>query len=126
MTMKLLAEDINSIFGTVKPPEGMSFGSDDPAQGFSKLISFGIRLFIIGSGLLLLVYLLWGAFDWINSGGEKEKIQKAQSKITNALIGLVIIFVVLSVFNVLVGGMLGIIQVEDDGSWTFSLPTLGK
>ncbi len=124
--MKLLAEDINDIFGNVEPPKGMDFGGNDPVQGFGNFIGFGIRMFVTVAGLFLLFYLLWGAFDWINSGGEKEKIAKAQSKITNALIGIVLVFVVLAVFNVLAGNLLGIIQVNDDGSWGLTLPTLGN
>ncbi len=121
----LAAEDINDIFGTVNPPQGMNFGASDPVKGFGQLINFGIRLFIVVSGMFLLIYLLWGAFDWINSGGEKEKISKAQQKITNALIGMVLIFVVFSVYSVLAGNILGIIKVDPaTGSWTFDLPVL--
>lgn len=122
--MKFLAEDINDIFGNVSPPEAMKFGGDNPALGLSNLISFGIRLFIIVAGMFLLLYLLWGAFDWINSGGEKEKITKAQNKITNALIGMVLIFVILVVFNLLAGNILGIIEVGPNGEWSFKLPAL--
>ncbi len=124
--MKFLSQqkDINDIFGTVEAPDAMKFGGSDPASGLSKLIAFGIRLFIIVSGMFLLLYMLWGAFDWINSGGEKEKISKAQQKITNALIGMVLIFAILVVFNVFAGNMLGIIDVAPDGSWSFKLPTL--
>lgn len=124
--MKLLAADVNDLFGTVEPPQGMNFGGSDPVQGFGKFIGFGINLFVIVAGLFLLIYLLWGAFDWINSGGEKEKIAKAQNKITNALIGIVLIFAVLAVFNVLAGQLLGIINVNPDGSWELRLPTLGN
>lgn len=120
-----LADDINDIFGTVNPPQGMNFGAKDPVQGFGQLIVFGTRLFIMISAMFLLIYLLWGAFDWINSGGEKEKISKAQQKITNALIGMVLIFVVFSVYSVLAGNILGIIKVDPaTGSWTFDLPVL--
>lgn len=123
--MKLLSQnDISDLFGTVEPPKGMNFGGADPGQGFSNFITFGLRLFVIISGLFLLLYLLWGAFDWIASGGEKEKIAKAQAKITNALIGIVLIFAIFSVFSVLAGNLFGIIQVNSDGSWSFNLPSL--
>lgn len=122
--MKLLAEEITDLFGTVEPPQGMNFGGSDPGQGFSNFITFGLRLFVIVAGLFLLIYLLWGAFDWINSGGEKERIAKAQNKITNALIGIVLIFVIFSVYSVLAGKLFGIIEVNPDGSWNFNLPSL--
>ncbi|MCX7955987.1 MAG: pilin [Patescibacteria group bacterium] len=122
--MNFLAEDISDIFGEITPPQAMNFGGDDPALGLSNLISFGIRLFIIVAGMFLLLYLLWGAFDWISSGGEKEKITKAQNKITNALIGMVLIFAILVIFNVFAGNMLRIIEVGPNGEWSFKLPTL--
>ena len=71
----------------------------------------------------MLVYLLWGAFDWINSSGEKEKLTKAQQKITNALLGMVLIFAILVVFNVLAGQMLGIVEQTPDG-FRLKIPTL--
>ncbi len=122
--MKFLAENINDIFGNVSPPPAMNFGGNNPALGLSKLISFGIRLFIIIAGMFLLLYLLWGTFDWITSGGEKEKITKAQNKITNALIGMVLVFAILVVFNLFAGNILGIIEVGPNGEWGFKLPTL--
>lgn len=122
--MKFLTEDINDIFGNISPPEAMNFGEDNPALGLGKLISFGIRLFIIVAGMFLLLYLLLGAFDWITSNGEKEKITKAQNKITNALIGMFLVFIALVVFNLLAGDMLGIIEVGPNGEWSFKLPTL--
>ena len=121
----LAAQDIPGLFGTVAPPQGMNFGGSDPGAGLGKFIGFGINLFTIVAGMFLLIYLLWGALDWIVSGGEKERIAKAQNKITNALIGMVLVFVVLVVFNVLAGQILGIIKVDQaTGQWQLNLPTL--
>ena len=123
--MKLLTLDlIPSIFGQVTPPPGMDVGGSDPVAGLAKIIGFGINLFIIVAGIFMLIYLLWGAFDWIVSSGEKEKITKAQNKITNAVIGMIIIFVVLVVFNLLAGQMLGIVKTNPDGSLSIGIPTL--
>ena len=86
-------------------------------------ISFTNTGSVFCAGLFLILYLLWGAFDWINSGGEKEKIAKAQQKITNAVIGMLLIFVVLAVFNLLAGDLLGIIE-PNEGGFNLKLPTL--
>lgn len=125
--MNFLAQnsDVQNAFGTVAPPPGMDFGGNDPVGGFGMAIAFGIRLFIIIASLFLLIYLLWGAFDWITSGGEKERIQKAQNKITNAVIGLILVFVALVGFNLIAGNLLGIITPGPNG-WEFKLPTLGQ
>ena len=45
------------------------------------------------AGILLLLYLLMGGFQLMLAGGEPKKIQGAWGKITNALIGFLIIFI---------------------------------
>ena len=122
--MKLLADQaIDDLFGGITPPAAMNLGGADPAQGVGNFIAFGINMFILVAGLFLILYLLWGAFDWIGSGGEKEKIAKAQQKITNAVIGMLLIFVVLAVFNLLAGDLLGIIE-PNEGGFNLKLPIL--
>ena len=64
---------------------------------FGELLTFIIRLFFVLGGLIGLFYLLTGALNWITSGGNKENLQKAQERIQNAIIGILLIVVVLSV-----------------------------
>lgn len=116
--------EIQKLFGGISPPAAMNVGGDDPVTGLGKFIAFGIRIFILVAGMFLLLYLLWGAFDWITSGGDKEKIEKAKNKITNALIGMGLIFVVLVVFIIFAGNMLGIIRPDGSGGFDIILPTL--
>ena len=126
--MKLLAQiptsDMHPLFGDGITPPGASAGFTDPATALGKLVGFGIQLFVFGASLILLFYLLYGAFDWISSGGEKEKINKAQTKITNAVIGYIAIFVMLAVFGVITGDILGIVKKGPGGGWLFVLPQL--
>lgn len=127
--MKFLATSgdaaIDELFGGISPPAAMNVGGDKPVEGLGKFIGFGINMFILVAGMFLIVYLLWGAFDWINSGGEKERISKAQSKITNAIIGMLLIFAVLTVFNLLAGDILKIIVPNSQtGGFDINLPTL--
>ncbi|KKQ64774.1 MAG: hypothetical protein US86_C0016G0003 [Candidatus Daviesbacteria bacterium GW2011_GWA2_38_24] len=125
--MKFLADQaIDDLFGGITPPAGMNVGGSDPVVGLGKFIAFGINMFILVAGMFLILYLLLGAFDWIVSGGDKEKIQKAQNKITNALIGMLLIFVVLTVFSLLAGNILGIVVPNGSGGFDIKLPTLGQ
>jgi len=117
----ILAQD--DPIGQITPPAGIGALGSDPATALGTLFKTGINLFIIIAGIALIIYLLWGAFDWINSGGEKEKITKAQAKITNAVIGMILVFVMLSVWGLITGNILGIIKNTAEG-WQFSLPTL--
>jgi len=122
--IKVLAQaDDVDVFGKISPPPGIGILGDDPAVALAKLFETGIRLFIIIAGISLIVYLLSGAYDWIVSGGEKEKIAKAQAKITNAVIGMFLIFVMLAVWGLVTGNILGIIEIGPNGI-KFSLPTL--
>ncbi len=116
--------EIQKLFGGISPPDAMNVGGNKPIEGLAKFIGFGIQMFIFIAGLFLLLYLFLGAFNWITSGGEKEKIIKAQGTITNALIGIFLVFVVLVVFNVFAGRILGIVQYNTDGSFSIKIPTL--
>lgn len=62
--------------------------------GFKCITEFVFNMVdvaIIISGIALLVYLVWGGVEWIISGGDKAKVQSAQSRLTNALIGVTIV-----------------------------------
>lgn len=64
-----------------------------------------VLIFSIASVSAVLVFL-WGALDWIFSGGDKEKVSNARKKITNALVGLIVLavsFLVLSLVGTFVG-----------------------
>lgn len=59
------------------------------------------------AGILLLIYLVLGGLQLILSRGEPKAVQAAQAKITNAVIGLVIIVIAYSLVALL-GTILGI------------------
>ena len=83
-----------------------------------------VHLVISGAGIAFLLYLLWGGLDWILSGGEKEKIEKARLKITHAVIGLIIVVISYTIFGLLAGDILGILHKTPTGEWSFSIPAL--
>lgn len=68
---------------------------------FDATLTFLVRLFFVVAGLVALIFLLLGALAWITSGGNKESVDKAREKIQAALIGLILIFIVLSVVGVI-------------------------
>lgn len=52
----------------------------------------GIWRTIINVGaLLLLLYMIWGGIDWITAGGDSGKVGNARNKITQAVIGMIIL-----------------------------------
>lgn len=107
---------ITQLFGTVAPPPG---SPSDIGATIGKLI----YIFLIIAALATLAYLLWGAFDWIVSGGEKEKVDKARNKMTNAVVGIILVVVALTIFSTIVGPILGISSGFD--GWVFNFPKIG-
>jgi hypothetical protein len=49
------------------------------------------KTIVIIGGVAFLIYLIWGALEWMTAAGDKNDLEKAQHKITNALIGLTIL-----------------------------------
>lgn len=91
-----------------KQLESRKFGVPAPAQGgiVGTVLKNAISLLFIVGGIGVLIYFIWGALDWILSGGDKEKVASARKKITNAIIGLILLS--LSYFIVgLVGDIVG-------------------
>ena len=121
--MKLAAIDTKKIFGDINPPPGSEFARGPNPLGV--LFSTGISLFLIIAGIVTLIYLLWGGFDWISSAGDKEKLLKARQKIQNAFIGMIVVIAALVIFNLLTGVILGgrIIQTTPTG-FQFNLPSV--
>jgi len=116
-------KSIRDIFGApTKPPGGPNF--QNPVEGISDIIVFGIRMFLIVGSLSTLFYLLSGAYDFITSGSDPEKVKQASDKMRNATIGVILMVVAIGVFTVISGDILGLIRLGGDGDWSFSLPTI--
>ncbi len=113
--MKLAQGDVQQIIGTIAPPAGAP-------TDLGRFIGLLVNIFITVAGFFVLIYLFSGAFDWIVSGGEKEKLSKAQSKITNAIIGMIMVILALVLFNTIAGNILHI--VDTSGGWSFPIPHL--
>ena len=75
-------------FSPIPTPEGLKSNFTDLASILSPLltITFSIATFVA------FYYLLWGTFQYILAGGKKEDLAKARSRISWALIGLIVVF----------------------------------
>ncbi|MCR4326783.1 MAG: hypothetical protein NUV52_03960 [Candidatus Roizmanbacteria bacterium] len=104
-------------------PGGFANGTTDIGVAIGKLISSLFSLIFIVGGLLVAYQLFMAALNWINSHGEKDKIEKAQKQITNAIIGLAILFATMALYVTIVGDIFGIIK-RTEGGWTIVLPQL--
>lgn len=100
----LLAQNIKDKFGTISPPPQLEpFLKQDPtgAGGISLFLSNLIVLIYSLAAIVLIFMILWGAFEWMTSGGDKEKLESARNRIFHALIGIILFAVAFAVIRVL-------------------------
>jgi len=91
-------------FGTITPPSPIAgfLGPDiTGAEGISKFLSNLVILIYIVAAVVLIFMLLWGAFDWMISEGNKEKLQAAQNKIISAIVGILLFAVAFAIISIL-------------------------
>jgi hypothetical protein len=89
-----IISDLNEAFKAVG-------GNPFKYQNIGCLVSSGLNLALTLVGILVLLYILWGGIQWIISGGDKNTLESAKSKITNALLGLAIIAGLWAIFLVI-------------------------
>lgn len=92
------------VFGKITPPDALKdFVSGDPtgAGGISKFLSNLVNLIYTLAAVVLIFMLIWGAFEWITSEGDKEKIAAARGKIISAIIGIILFAVAFAVIQIL-------------------------
>ena len=76
----------------IKP--AYAYTIDSPTEFDNIGAVFGTLLpnIFIGAGLLTLLYLILGGFKYLTSGGDEKAVTGAKAMLTNAIIGLIIIF----------------------------------
>lgn len=85
------------MFGEIKSPfdTGQSFEDasvySSVKTGLPKLLSVGLTMIAVIAGIYTLILIVFAGFEYITASGEPEKIQKAWQKITQSLVGLLII-----------------------------------
>lgn len=95
---------VECAFGTISPPPAIKdfLGGDKTgAGGISQFLSNLVILIYSLAAIVLIFMILWGAFEWLTSGGDKEAIAKARSRILNAFIGIILFAVAFAVITVL-------------------------
>jgi cytochrome bd-type quinol oxidase subunit 2 len=69
-------------------------------DGGSAIANLMARLFqaiVMMGGLAVILFLAWGGFAWLTAGGDKDKVEQAKSRITNAIIGMAVIMATIAV-----------------------------
>lgn len=78
----------------------------DAAGAFTNIISNIIGIMTIIAGIWFIFQFIIGAYGYMTAGGDQKRITDATSKITNALIGLVVIVAAYAIISLL-GSLLG-------------------
>lgn len=112
-------DDVRNI-GSIAPSASGLTGINPSTTSLGDLIRNALVIIYILAAVAVLAMLVFGAFQWITSGGDKEAVQKARSRITAALVGMGILALALFI-TVLMGQILNINVLNLP-----TLPTLGN
>jgi hypothetical protein len=70
------------------------------ADNFSHFFNSVLSIVMIVAAMLVFFFLIWGAFDWIISGGDRGKTEQARQKMFAAVIGLIVVAASFAVLNI--------------------------
>jgi amino acid transporter len=74
------------------------YNPEDGSAGFGALLSQVLRIVVVFAAIILFLYLIWGGIEWITSGGDSSKIEKAKNRITQSIIGILVLAGVIALF----------------------------
>lgn len=82
-----------------------TYGMEDPVGGLKvpQLVARILNWVLPLTGSLLLLMFIWGGLQWFLAGGDKSKVEKATTTLTNAAIGMAIIIGAYIIVDNLVG-----------------------
>lgn len=102
MTPKVIAAYIENPI--IKKSEGAY--KEVSANPLAPFIARLWRTIVLVGGLACLVFLIWGALDWLMSEGDSDKLKNAKNKIIHSLAGLGILaasFAIISITKAIFG-----------------------
>lgn len=96
----------------ISAPSGVPVGGlDQLAEIIQTAIAFSFFFAIV----VALFVLLLSGFQWMFSGGDKQKLQQARQRLTYAIVGLALIFLSILIIQFL-GDFFGIIILDIPGA----------
>lgn len=95
-----IPQAVSTVFGLIQPPEfidQIGFGG----EGINRILDvFVLLIFSVGT-IIFLFMILVSAVQWISSGGDKEAIAGARKRVTNAVIGLILLAVAFMLLRII-------------------------
>jgi cysteine-rich repeat protein len=77
------------------------------SASITVIIARLIRTVISFIGVIAVAYMVYGGFLWMTSAGEATRLKKAKDVLTNALIGLVIVFLSFAIVSFVLRALVG-------------------
>lgn len=74
---------------------------------FTTIISTVIGVLTVSAGLWFIFQIFGGSVQWISAGGDKQALETARKRLTNAIIGLLLVVISYALIG-LIGAILGI------------------
>jgi hypothetical protein len=102
LTMDKLAQ-----FGTVDPPPGVNRFSSGDISGLPLFLNVILKTLIMGAGIFALFNFIFAGYEYLSAQAEPEKIQRAQARIWQTIIGLLIAagaFIIAAIIGLLIFG----------------------
>ena len=100
-----------------------SLGNVPPEQAFGTIISGIVGFLLVLATIWAFVQIILAGINWISSGGDKSKLESAQQRITQGIIGLFIVFAACGIFLILLR-FFGIIQTSPTGAIQLKIPQI--
>jgi len=80
-------------------PQG--FGNELTGLSVGGIVSGAISLVMLIVALVFFFILIWGGLKWVMSEGDQKAVEAARGQITNALIGLAIVFAAFAIMKLI-------------------------
>jgi TRAP-type C4-dicarboxylate transport system permease small subunit len=82
---------MSRLIAAIYNPVVKDFGSGDGGVTTGLLMARLYRTAILVGGLAMLLFIAWGGLNWVTAGGDEKKVEAAKDKITNGIIGMVVL-----------------------------------
>ena len=122
---KLLAQDTfnrwslwsgdNNQKGTIENPLAGELGKGGTSAGttiIGNILVSVLNVMIIAGAIMLLIMIIWSGIAWTTSGSDKERLQGAKQRLTNAIVGFIVLICVFAIAN-FIGSIFGLGWFQD-------------
>lgn len=65
--------------------------SANSTQALARYLAIFWQVIVIIGGISVLLFLIWGALDWIFAGSNPERLTRAKNKMFDGVFGLIIL-----------------------------------